>query len=63
MNLHNQCLNCIRWEGRVIDGHPLWKARCSQIGEVVEQSAFCIFWVQAPLSIKSRLAESSHDNF
>lgn len=40
------CLNCIRWEGRVVASPPLWKARCSQIGEDTEQTGFCIFWVR-----------------
>lgn len=41
------CLKCIRWEGRVAADEPLWKARCSQIGEATEQTGFCIFWVKA----------------
>ena len=39
------CLKCIRWEGRIVDP-PMWKARCSQIDQIVEQTAFCIFWVE-----------------
>lgn len=51
MKIEKICLNCIRWEGR--GQNPfLWRAKCSQIGMVVEQTAFCIFWVKAnPLLI------------
>jgi hypothetical protein len=44
------CLECIRWEGRC-QNPPLWKARCSQIDMITEQTAYCIFWVEANLPL------------